>query len=58
MTEFVEVDFPELPQATVIQGQLDALDAQEETLLKEFNNKVEQIQRKKAELLALPNIGE
>lgn len=50
ISEFVEVEFPELPRDEVIQSQADALDRQ----AGEHRAAILRIEQLKAELLALP----
>lgn len=53
ISEYVDVEFPLLPEETVIQNQVVAIDHQIEKIKDEAMSKVSKLQTKKAELLAL-----
>jgi Mg2+ and Co2+ transporter CorA len=57
VSENVEVEFPELDQAEILRNQLEALTRQEKEVLKEFQDKLDTIEEKRASLLALPNFS-
>lgn len=50
----IEVEFPELPKETIIAKQLAALDRMKDEVMEAFAAKLEAIEHKRAELLALP----
>lgn len=56
ISEFQDVEFKPLTESKIIENQLNALDAMEEKLRDEFRKKFDNIQNKKAQLLALPNL--
>jgi hypothetical protein len=53
ITEYVEVDFTELPLNDVINSQIESLDKAAEEMGKKYMEGLESIKRKKAELLSL-----
>lgn len=53
VSEYVDVEFPLLPEETVIQNQVVAIDHQIEKIKDDAMSKVSELQTKKAELLAL-----
>ncbi len=53
ISEYVDVEFPLLPEETVIQNQVVAIDHQIEKIKDEAMAEVSKLQTKKAELLAL-----
>jgi hypothetical protein len=53
ITEYVEVDFPELPPETVIANQVAAIDAVIDEIKTKAMQEVEKLLQKKSELLAL-----
>jgi len=53
ITEYIEVDFPDLPLCMVVNSQIDALDKAAEELGKKYMEGLESIKQKKAELLSL-----
>ena len=54
LSETVEVEFPELPKETIVAKQLAALDRMKDEVMETFAAKLEAIEHKRAELLALP----
>lgn len=58
ISEFQEVTFKPLPESEIIDKQLSALDEQERVLSEKYNAALEDIKTRKAQLLALPNLGE
>ena len=53
ISEFVEIDFPELSKDIVINNQIKAIDAEIEKETELMFNKIEQLKQRKAELLAI-----
>ena len=53
ISEYVDVEFPLLPEETVIQNQVVAIDHRIEKIKDAAMSKVSELQTKKAELLAL-----
>ena len=53
ISEWIEIDFPPLPQKDVIRGQLAALDAEQRKLVKEHLAELQKIANARAKLLAL-----
>ncbi len=49
----MEIEFPELPANEVVKNQLDALDASEKSIRKQFADALMTIENKRAELRAL-----
>ena len=58
ISEWIEIDFPPLPQADVVQAQLAALDAQQRELVAEYLQKLQKIANARAKLLALTHDAE
>ena len=54
LSETIEVEFPELPKETIIAKQLAALDRMKGEVMEAFAARLEEIEHKRAELLALP----
>lgn len=54
LSHTIEVDFPDLPKETIIAKQLAALDRMKGEVMETFAAKLEEIEHKRAELLALP----
>ena len=54
LTEFVEVDFPPLADATVIARQVEMIDRQISKVRVAAADEVARLEQRKAELLALP----
>ncbi len=57
LSEYVDVEFPPLGRDEVIQKQVSALDAVRERIVEEFTGKLAEIDRRKQELLALPDMS-
>jgi peptidoglycan hydrolase CwlO-like protein len=53
LSEFVEVEFTELPKETVLSNQVSALDAQIADIQTKAIKDIDRLNQKKAELLAL-----
>lgn len=53
VSEYIDIEFPLLPEEAVIQNQVVAIDHQIEKIKDEAMLKVSELQTKKAELLAL-----
>lgn len=54
LTEWLEADFVELPAKEVVEGEVAALDRLAEEVRAAAHDKLQFIERRKAELLALP----
>ena len=54
LSETVEVEFPELPKETIVEGQLAALDKEKEEATATYAEKLAEILDKRALLMALP----
>ena len=54
ISEWVEIDFPDLPKDELVQGAVASLDKQKEDLVKEYTKKLHAVAVKKANLLSLP----
>lgn len=52
-SEYVEVEFPPLPVALVVEGQLKQLDEAEKDLRNEFQKKLNELAEARARLLSL-----
>lgn len=53
ISEYVDVEFPPLPNDELIQGAVVALDRKREQVSEEFTRKLADIDRQKSELLAI-----
>lgn len=53
ITEYIEVDFPELPKDEIVSKQVENLDKEIESTKEEAMKKVAMLQQKKQELLAI-----
>ena len=58
ISEFKEVTFTPLSDFAILDAQLTALEAQEKELNDKYNAALEDIKTRRAQLLALPNLGE
>lgn len=54
LTEFVEVDFPDLPHEVVLSAELSVLTTQEEKVKAAYHDEIEKIEIRRQELMALP----
>jgi hypothetical protein len=54
VTEWVEVEFSPIPQDEQLAGRVKSLDLQREEVVNKFTEKLAEIDKHKAELLALP----
>lgn len=53
LTEYVDIDFPDLPQEAVIKGQLDQLQEMEDSINLKAAEALAEVNRRRQELLAL-----
>lgn len=53
ISEYVEVEFPPLPPAIVVEGQLKQIDAAEQELREKFQQKLNELVEARARLLSL-----
>lgn len=53
ITEYVDVDLPDLPQETVIKGQLDQLQKMEDSINLKAAEALAEVNRRRQELMAL-----
>lgn len=53
VSEWVEIEFPTLPNGDIIAAQINALDAEVTRVTEEWHKKVSAIKNRKGELLAL-----
>lgn len=56
LTEYIEVDYPELPIDTVIAKQLDQLQAMENEINLKSANALAEVSRRRQELLAITHV--
>ena len=54
LTEWVEVEFPDLQNVNIAQAQVEAIDKQIKAVREKLTDEVMRLERHKAELLALP----
>lgn len=58
ISDYKEITFDPLPESTIIDNQIAALDAQAIEIEKKYNAAIEEIKTRKAQLLALPHMDE
>ena len=58
ISEWIEIDFPPLPQADIVQAQLAVLDAEQRKLVTEHLDALRKIAEARAKLLALTHDAE
>lgn len=58
ISEYKEIEFTPLSQSAIIEKQCEALDKQEQSVMAEYENKLTDIRRRKAELLAITFNGD
>lgn len=56
ITEYVDVEFPKLKGREIVEKQLAAIDRTEKELRNKFQSALNNIERERAELMALPNL--
>lgn len=53
LSEYIEVEFPPLPAAVVVEGQLKQIDTAEQELREKFQQKLNELAEARAKLLSL-----